>query len=243
MPIYRFIFLFLIITFAHRAESQINFSEINYTKVNQKKILQYLHSQEKEKQNLLELQPSVRSNSDTEGFHTVSQEFFVKGNIDDVWQHYLVTNPSDSWSSKKVTFAMLFSKKEKRMIYENEYVAQLDTGQIVFLNLKIAKGLANLASIFEFITIDKDQKIMEFSYAEGTITKGKQQIQFFETDHGETQIIHSSFYKSESFLRDVILYPYFHNHLTSQFHRKMKKLFVMHEKSGEAIESPTLVHP
>ncbi len=228
---------------AFRAESQVNFNEINHTKVYQKKILEYLQTQEKEKQTLLEIQPSVRHNSDIEGFHTLAQEFFVKGDIDNVWQHYLATNPSDSWSSKKVTFAMLFSKKEKRMIYQNEYVPQLDTGQIVFLNLKIANGLANLASIFEFITIDKDRKIIEFSYAEGTITKGKQQIQFFETDHGETQIIHSSFYKSESLLRDVILYPYFHRHLTSQFHRKMKKLFQTHEKSGKALESPKFVHP
>ena len=95
---------------------------------------------------------------------------------------------------------MLFSKKEKRMIYENEYVAQLDTGQIVFLNLKIAKGLANLASIFEFITIDKDQKIMEFSYAEGTITKGKQQIQFSKKCRTWYQTVFTiPMYKNEKF--------------------------------------------
>lgn len=228
-------------TIVYQAESQINYSEINYSKIKQKKIQEYLHSQEEVKHTLLDIHPSLQKNAETEGYHTQTQEFFINGSLKDVWQHYLSTNPSDSWNSKNVSFAMLFSKKEKRVIYKDGYVSHLDTGQVVFLNLKLVKGLTNLASVFEFINIDTKSKVLEFSYVEGNTTQGKQQLQFIETGKGETQIIHTSYYKSNSVLRDLFLYPYFHNRLTSQFHRNMKKLYRMHEKSAEAILSSTII--
>lgn len=221
----------------HQSTAQINFSEINYTKIKQQKIQEYLHIQEKENHSLLDIKPSLQKNSDIKGFRKQIKEYFVKGSLKEVWEHYLVTSPSDSWNSKKVSFGMLFSKNEKKVSYKNDHVSKIDTGQVVYLNLKLFSGLANVASVFEFIRIDVKRKILEFSYIEGNITKGKQQLQFIETQNGNTQIIHSSFYKSNSYLRDRLIYPYFHTRLINEFHRNMKRLFRTNEKSSNVVFS------
>lgn len=228
---FRIVLLFILFPIVFQVTAQINFSEINYTKIKQKKIQEYLHTQEKENNTLLDIKPSLQKDSDIKGYHEYTQEYFIKGSLKKVWHHYLITNPSDSWNGKKVTFGMLFSRNDKKVIYHDDYVSQLDTGQVIYLNLKLFSGLANIAAVFEFITVDVKRKVLEFSYVQGNITQGKQHIQFIETQKGETQIIHSSFYKSSSYFRDRILYPYFHNRLTNEFHRNMKKLYRINEKS------------
>lgn len=235
----RFILFFLLFPIVYQGTAQINFSEINYSKIKQKKIQEYLHVQEKENLSLLDIQPSLQKNSDIKGFRKQTNEYFVKGSLKEVWKHYLATSPSDSWNSKKVTFGMLFSKKEKKVLYKDDYVSKINTGQVVYLNLKLFSGLANIAAAFEFISIDVKRKIFEFSYIKGNKTEGKQQIQFIETEKGDTKIIHSSFYKSSSYLRDRLLYPYFHTRLVNEFHRNMKRLFRTHEKPANAIFSAT----
>lgn len=212
------------------SNGQANFNEINFNKIEQKKIREYIHLQEQKGYSLLEIRPSLYKESTIDGFRTETREYFLKGNLQDVWKHYTCTNPGKLWNGKKVTFGMLFSKKEKRIVYKNDYISSLDTGQVVYLNLKFMSGLANLAIVFEFITVDNEKRIIEFSYIDGHITEGKQQLQFIETPRGYTQIIHTSFYKSKSILRDHFLYPYFHTRVTNEFHRNMKKLYFINQE-------------
>jgi hypothetical protein len=204
----------------------MTFSDINLNRVPQKKVREFLIEQQNSNiQTLINIKPSINSNSKIKGFSNHVKEYFLKDSLTKVWQHYIVTNPGDSWNGKKVSFGMLFSKKDKKIVYCDESVSHIDTGQIVYLNLRILNGIANLPAVFEFITIDEERRIIEFSYIDRNITKGKQRLQFIETNKGYTRILHTSFYKSSSSFRDRFLYPFFHDKLSNEFHRNMKKLY------------------
>jgi hypothetical protein len=201
-------------------------SEIDFDKVTQKKVRNFLMEEENNGIELLtDIEPTMQTNSGTEGYRTHSKEYFLKDSLIKIWQHYIDTNPGDSWDGRKVSFGMLFSKKDNIIVYRNDRISQLDTGQVIFLNLKLMGGIANIAAVFEFITIDEAKRVIEFSYVDGNITKGKQRMEFTETAKGNTRILHTSFYKSSSSFRDRILYPFFHDKVSNEFHRNMKKLY------------------
>jgi hypothetical protein len=170
------------------------------------------------------------SNSDNKGYRVDERIYIFKDSLAKVWEHYLFTNPGESWNGNRVKFGLLFSRKENRVVYQGDNVSSLNTGQVFYLNLKLLRGLSNLATVFELISIDDDQKVIEFSYVDGNITEGKQQLKFKQTAKGNTEIIHTTYYKSKSAIRDL-LYPYFHTRLLNEFHRNMRKLYRINQET------------
>jgi hypothetical protein len=123
-----------------------------------------------------------------------------------------------------VSFGLLISKWQNTVMYRNdEYFAGIDTGQVFYVNLKIMKGLYNLAVGLEIVNIDSTNKSITFSYLKGGKSRGEQTIYFVPTRKGHTEIIHQTAFKSNSFFRDRFLYPYFHRIAINEFHRNMKK--------------------
>ncbi len=226
MSVFKYIIVFLFLMNTFQCKSQMTISEINFDKVTQKKVRNFLMEEENNGIELLtDIEPTMQANSNTEGYRIHSKEYFLKDSLNKIWQLYVNTNPGDSWDGKKVSFGLMYSNKDNKVVYRDEHISQLDTGLVVFLNLKLMKGILNLPAVFEFITIDKVKRIIEFSYVDGNITRGKQRLQFTETAKGYTRILHTSFYKSGSSIRDRILYPYFHEKVSNEFHRNMKRLY------------------
>jgi len=221
----RLIYFFLFFAVAFRVEGQMCLTDIELDKISQDKIQEYLESQREHGIIAFsDVKPSLKTNSDIKGYFVRENEYQIKKGFEEVWSHYLYTNPSKAWNGKKVSFGFLFSKKEDKIVYCNENIQRIDTGMVVYLNLRLMSGLKNLATAFEFITIDKENKIIEFSYLSGNVSEGKQRIQFRETRKGYTRILHTSFYRSNTVLRNYLLYPYFHTRTTNEFHRNLKKL-------------------
>jgi hypothetical protein len=106
----------------------------------------------------------------------------------------------------------------------------IDSGQVYFLNLKIAHGLCNIPVAFEIINIDTEKKIIEFSYIEGNKSMGVQRIKFKELDDNQIRIKHVSYFKSDSNSRDKILYPFFHKKIVNDFHRNMRKILASNHR-------------
>jgi hypothetical protein len=206
-------------------KSQMCLTDIELDKISQDKIQEYLESQQEHGIIAFsDVKPSLNTNSDVEGFLVRENTYQIKKDFEEVWSHYLNTNPSKAWNGKKVSFGFLFSKKENRIVYCNDEIQRIDTGMVVYLNLRLMSGLKNLATAFEFITIDKENKMIEFSYLSGNVSVGKQRIQFRETRKGYTRILHTSFYRSNNIFKNYLLYPYFHTRTTNEFHRNLKKL-------------------
>lgn len=218
-----FIFLFLVLTLQSKGQDYLN--DINLSKINQSKIREYIQEQKDENiRSFSEIEPSMYPKTSTNGFRSSENIYEIKENINKVWQLYIHTNPSISWSGEKVSFGLLHSTVKEKIAYNGDFVSKIDTGQIIYLNLKILKGIKNLATAFEFINIDKEKRIIEFSYLKGNSSEGKQRIQFFETAKGYTRIVHTSFYHCHDIFKNYLFYSYFHSRITNDFHRNMKKL-------------------
>jgi hypothetical protein len=150
--------------------------------------------------------------------------FFLKGNFKDIWKGYISENPSNSWNGRKVSFGVLLQKFPNNIFYNHDPILGVYTGQVYFLNLKLLKGICNIPVAFEIITVDTTELVIEFSYIEGNKSNGFQQIKFVDNGNGSTEIMHTSYFKSDSDFRDKWIYPYFHKKIVNDFHRNMRKL-------------------
>jgi len=108
--------------------------------------------------------------------------------------------------------------------YDQDMITGVDTGQVYYLNLNLLMGIFNLPVAFEMITVNPIDKIIEFSYIDGNKSIGVQQVRFIDSGDEQTEIIHTSYYKSNSYIRDKWMYPYFHKRIVKDFHHNMQKL-------------------
>lgn len=215
----------VVLLLSYNSEAQMFLADVEFEKITEEAVEEFLYRQiDNDNTTFSDVKPTLESTSSTEGFKFHEREYVVKDSLNKVWEHYVFTNPGVAWNVGKMNFAMLFSKNENHLIYKNEDVEKIETGQIVYLNLNLLK-IKNLATAFEIIKVDKESGVIEFSYVEDNATKGKQQLNFIQTAKGNTKIIHRSFFKSESVLRDHFLYPYFHTRMTNTYHRNMKRMY------------------
>jgi hypothetical protein len=207
------------------SNAQCYLADVEFDKINENTVEKFLHRQiDNDIQTFSDVKPSLLPTSSTAGYFCHEREYVVKDSLDKVWSYYLHTNPGDAWNVGKMGFGMLFSKQENELVYPEDKVECLETGQLVYLNLNLLR-IKNIATAFEIITVDEENGVIEFSYVEDNTTHGKQQLNFIQTHGGYTKIVHRSYFKSQSVLRDHFLYPYFHTRLTNTYHRNMKKRY------------------
>ncbi|WP_346861139.1 hypothetical protein [uncultured Draconibacterium sp.] len=220
-----FLFVVLMSLLALNGWGQFYLTDVQMDKVSEVSVGEYLHRQiDNNKQTFSDVKPSLNSTSSIEGFRLHEGEYVLKDSLDNVWNYYVHTNPGDAWNAGKLNFGFLFSKEANELVYADDKVEKIEPGQLVYLNLHLLK-LKNIATAFEIIKVDDRNKVIEFSYIDDNITSGKQQLTFIQTPKGYTKIVHRSYFKSESVLRDHFLYPYFHTRMTNTYHRNMKRMY------------------
>jgi len=220
-PILMRISLFLFFLFiAVPTHAQDTLGNIDMKLIPQKSIRDLLQNQFSE----IQLQPTVRKGQDLRGYHHLESIYRLREVPERVWKTYQVTSPAESWNGRMVSFGLMISKWENLIMYRNDQdFGGIDTGQIYYINLSIMQGLYNLAVGLEIIDIDTTNKSITFSYMQGGKSRGKQTIFFLPTKNGFTEIIHQTAFKSDSYIRDRYLYPYFHRIAINEFHRNMKR--------------------
>ena len=201
-------------------------ADIQFNRINENKVEEYLNRQiENDVQTFSDVKPTLKPSNSTEGFSFHECEYVVRDSLSKVWKHYVNTDPSKAWDTRKMNFGMLFCRSKNNIFYPNEVVSKIEKGQVIYLNLNLLKGIKKLCTAFEIMDVNSENAIVEFSYVEDNLTHGKQQMHFFETAKGHTKIVHRSFFRSKSKLRDHFLYPYFHTRLTNNYHRNMKRMY------------------
>jgi len=216
-------FFLLIAVPTHAQDTLVN---INMNLIPQKRIRDLMQNQfsENRLQPYNELQPTVRKGQDLRGYHHLESIYRLREVPERVWKTYQVTSPAESWNGRMVSFGLMISKWENAIMYRNDKDFDgIDTGQVYYINLSIMKGLYNLAVGLEIIDIDTTNKSITYSYMQGGKSRGKQTIFFFPAKNGFTEIIHQTAFKSDSYIRDRYLYPYFHRIAINEFHRNMKR--------------------
>ena len=174
--------------------------------------------------NMDELSASYEKGQDIKKYHIIESYYRLRESPDEVWNIYQETCPAESWNGKMVSFALLVSKNDNLVLYGNDNCFNgIDTGQVFYINLRLLKGLYNMAVALEIINIDVVNKSVTFSYLKGGKSRGEQTIYFLPTKKGYTRILHQTAFKSGKLIRDNYLYPWFHRKIINEFHRNMKR--------------------
>ena len=204
---------------------QILLGELNFEKIPYRKVRNYIYDQvENQVLTIYDLQPTLEKKIVPSEYFSQDIYYLVDEDVNIVWERYIHTSPAKLWDGKRLSFGLLCSKPSKEVIYRGGECTEVDTGQVIYLNLRLLRGVYNLALAFEIIDVDEKSRTIEFSYIEGNKSKGKQCLIFRPTADGKTEIMHSSYFKSDSKLRDKFLYPFFHKRATNEFHRNMRRL-------------------
>ena len=198
---------------------------INLEEIPQRKVRSYMVSSEIYQMNdFSSIHPSCNGSFDESKFSVNEKTFYLKTRLSSVWNCYRHVNFARAWNGKSVRFGLLIVKSSNSVIYANDPILpEVDTGQVYFLDLRLIKGLFNIPVAFEITNIDEDLKILEFSYIDGNKSEGKQILMFIDNGDGTTNILHKSYFRSNSSLRDKLLYPFFHKKFIREFHEYMKE--------------------
>lgn len=204
---------------------QPGMDDIDLERIHHRKIRKYIAGQiEEGRHQFVEIQPSWNSLQDFSSFRKNEMAFYLLGNLNDIWEGYLSANPSLSWKGRNISFGLLLQKFPGTIFYDHDQINGVATGQVYYLNLNLLLGVFNVPVAFEMITVNTREKIIEFSYIEGNKSIGVQQVKFIDFGDDRTEIIHTSYYKSDSGFRDKWIYPFFHKKIVNDFHRNMRRL-------------------
>lgn len=210
--------------------------DIDLYRIPQKKVRRLItHQKENKIHKFEDIKGSFKSNEDTTAYRTVNKLYLIKESLSNVWENYLSTDLTRAWNGSIVSFGVSVSKTNYNICYRNDFIVNADTGQVLYLNLKLLKGVYNLAVAFEITKIDPIRKIIVFNYVEGGKSMGEQILRFRSTEDGFTEIEHKTFFRSNSRFRDRRLYPFFHLKAIDEFHANILKasLEKVHEVSPE----------
>lgn len=152
----------------------------------------------------------------------------LDADLEEVWNAYIKVPPAFVWSGPRVNYAMALDRETQRVYYPDEVSPQFKVG-LMFMNYLKFLGKYIVIGL-EITGIDHDKKEIEIAYLEGNASRGKQILKFKRVKN-KTQINHISLYKSDSFFRDLIIYPIFHRITTGEHHKKMRQLIQGHKKS------------
>ena len=215
---------------------------INLEQVHSRTVRKYIEKRNIDKlTDFSSIQPSWNNDINKAGFNTDERTFLFRDKISRVWENYRFSDPMKSWRGRFAKVSLLISKGSNSVFYPGiSSRLMLDTGQVYFLSLRLLKGLFKLPVAFEIINIDPSARMIEYSYLDDNVAKGKQTIQLFDEGDGLTKVVHTTYYKSESHFRDNVLYPYFHKKIIRDFHNKMKRLDNREKREAISLSSNVL---
>jgi len=211
--------------------AQLSYEDVRYEAIPFRTVKTYLDSQREKAQVdcFADLRPTCENIEDFSAFYRYRRQYSFKQPIEQVWEAYRKANPTEAWTTKKSSCGLMYERESDRIIYPADSVDGIMNGQILYMDIKLIRGLYHLATAFEITKVEDELGIIEVNYTESGINEGKQIIQMFETENGRTRIVHTTFIRSGNKIRDKYLYPYFHTRLINSFHRKMKRLIARSE--------------
>lgn len=170
-----------------------------------------------------------------EGFSKNSKTFLVKARPEAVWNAYRNSTPKQCWGGKRVSFGVLFDAPEKPLVYADGPYSGLKPGQIVFIQLRLLKGLYKLAVAHKVVAVDDEHKSLQICYMKKGASEGSQFISLKGTSEGFTEVIHDTYYKSKSKFRDKRIYPGIHEKVISEYHSNVVRSVLHQELAGVEI--------
>ena len=191
-------------------------------RIPQKSIRAFIQAQLKNNINAIsDLKSTYTKGEDLSKFLIHQVDYKVPHALQKVWQHYMTANPGEVWNGNMLSFGLMVSKYDGEIMYVDEEYSAAKVGQVFYINLNILGGIIKLPVAHEIIAIESEKNYFELSYIEGRKNIGKQRIAFSESSNGNTEIVHTTYYKSDSNFRDRYIYPFFHSKAIGEWHKNM----------------------
>lgn len=180
-----------------------------------------------------ELTSTYRPGDPLSCYHFHEKEYQLDLPREQLWKYYLKANPSVAWEGDLLSFGLMVSKKDQKVMYPGEPYQGITEGQVLFVSVKVIGGLLELPLAHEIVDVNHERFYLEVSYIKGGKSAGKQRITFYKNKDGSTKINHSTYYRSASALRDKLVYPYFHTQAIDSYHSNMVCSFLdtVHRKT------------
>ncbi len=195
---------------------------LDMTKIRQKAVRDLVYSEKvSTASDFQHITTSCYSERDSQLYHTDVRTYVIRAGIDQVWQKYTTITPRKAWNGRLVKFGFLFSRLKNTFVYADNADEPIHVGNIVYVNLRLLRGLKNMGVAFEITRLDEVGKVICFCYLRDGISQGSQEIRFAELTSGYTKISHITHYRSHSAFRDRELYPIFHARFVGEFHQNV----------------------
>ena len=166
---------------------------------------------------------SICYNEADPSYHEHFEKYTYDQSFDEVWDGYVAIDPGKAWAGKMIHFNQLYSRETGEEVFPGEeYNGGMGVGQVIILNLHVFRGAIKLTVGHEVMEVDKQKKLIRICYLENSKSEGSQFIRFKALPNGKTEVTHKTFYKSGSWIRDRIIYPYFHTKAINEFHGNVR---------------------
>jgi hypothetical protein len=202
--------------------AQSSDENVDMTRISQKAVRHLVRKENvKTSTDFQRIATACYGDADSGRYRTNLKTYIVKARLGKVWEKYANISPRKAWSGKTVKFGFLFSRPKNRFIYAENADDPIREGNIIYVNLRLFKGLKNIGVAFEITRLDEVNKMIRFCYLKDGISTGSQEIRFAQMANGNTMITHLTHYRSRSSFRDRELYPLFHEKFVGEFHENV----------------------
>lgn len=158
------------------------------------------------------------------GYYEHLEKYRYDRPLDLVWDAYVKIDPCKAWAGKMIHFKQLYSRDTGEEVFpDQEYTGGMGVGQVIILDLHVLGGAVKLTVGHEVMEVDRSKNLIRICYLENSKSQGSQFIRFEALEDGRTEVSHQTFYRSGSWFRDKIIYPYFHTKAINEFHGNVRK--------------------
>ncbi len=197
--------------------------KIDFSRIGQEKVKKLLRENGLNTlRDLSNLKSFCYDQTDGKRYHKHIKSFLIDGDINTVWNAYKTISPQETRNGSMVSFGLMYSRRTNEIMYTSDSYSGIKEGQIIFLNLNLFGNIVHLAVGHEIIEVREREKTIIICYLQNGATRGTQLIHLKETGD-QTEVIHETWYRSNSLFRDKILYPGFHEKGLIEFHENVKR--------------------
>lgn len=158
------------------------------------------------------------------GYHEHLEKYTYDQPLAHVWNTYVRIDPGRAWAGKMIHFDRLYSRASGKEVFPGqEHLGGMGVGQVIILTLHVFWGAVKLTVGHEVMEVDQSKKLIRTCYLENSKSQGSQFIRFTALENGKTEVAHHTFYRSGSWFRDKVIYPYFHTKAINEFHGNVRK--------------------
>jgi len=201
----------------------IPIDSVDYSRITHKKVRKLILKQKQfGVRTFDDISPVCYSDGDSVNYNFYQKTQLIKQDISVVWNNLVKQQLNDEFDGRIVSLGLLYSKSKNNIGYKNEAKTGIEVGQILFFNLRMLRGIKNLAVALEVTKVDNELKTVEYCYVDHGNTKGTQQVSLKPTPEGYTEITQMTRYKCNSKFRASRLYAFFHERIVKEFFSAIK---------------------